>query len=78
MHDGARPFIKYGYDYITCQMQQRKWCGSSSSPVKDTIKKVEDNKVVETVERSSLWAVQTPQAFRVSILIDAHNTGERR
>src|SRR5690606_38470256 len=37
-------------------------------PVKDTIKKVEDHVVSETIERSGLWAVQTPQAFRVSLL----------
>ena len=41
-------------------------------PVKDTVKKVAGNKVTETVERSSLWAVQTPQAFRVSVLRLAH------
>ena len=43
-------------------------------PVKDTVKKAKDNKVVETVERSSLWAVQTPQAFRMSLLRKAHET----
>ena len=37
-------------------------------PVKDTVKKVIGNKVIETVERSSLWAIQTPQAFRMSLL----------
>ena len=45
-------------------------------PVKDTIKKVHDRSVVETVERSSLWAVQTPQAFRMSILYKAHQEAE--
>lgn len=45
-------------------------------PVKDTIKKASNNKVVETVERSSLWAVQTPQAFRVSILKSAYEQAE--
>ena len=41
-------------------------------PVKDTVKKVIGNKVIETVERSSLWAIQTPQAFRMSLLRTAH------
>ena len=32
---------------------------------------------METVERSSLWAIQTPQAFRVSILLEAHNRAQK-
>jgi 2-C-methyl-D-erythritol 4-phosphate cytidylyltransferase len=46
-------------------------------PVKDTIKKAENSMVAETVERSSLWAVQTPQAFRASVLLEAHNKAMR-
>ena len=38
-------------------------------PVKDTIKKADNLQVVETVERSSLWQVQTPQAFRFSCFV---------
>jgi len=41
-------------------------------PIKDTVKRVDGDLVVETVERSSLWAIQTPQAFRISILKEAH------
>ena len=32
---------------------------------------------METVERSSLWAVQTPQAFRMSLLRKAHETASK-
>lgn len=39
-------------------------------PVKDTVKKVEQGAVVETVERSQLKAVQTPQGFSVSLLLE--------
>ena len=43
-------------------------------PVKDTIKSSEDGGYVnETLERSKLWAVQTPQAFKYDVLISAHN-----
>ena len=41
-------------------------------PVKDTVKKVIGNKVKETVERTGLWAIQTPQAFRMPLLRRAH------
>jgi 2-C-methyl-D-erythritol 4-phosphate cytidylyltransferase len=42
--------------------------------VTDTIKRVEGQFVAETVDRSTLVAVQTPQAFRAQMLRDAHAT----
>jgi len=42
-------------------------------PVKDTIKSAdEDGFVKKTLERSTLWAVQTPQAFLKDIIMKAH------
>ena len=37
-------------------------------PVKDTIKRVEEGKIVETYPRQLLYAAQTPQAFRTDLL----------
>lgn len=72
VHDGARPFI----DRITISqlVETAKDTGAAIAavPVKDTIKKVMNMRVIETVERSSLWQIQTPQAFHYSILMDAH------
>ena len=47
-----------------------------SVPVKDTVKKVEQGVVVETVERSQLNAVQTP-GFSVSLLLEAHRSAKQ-
>lgn len=41
-------------------------------PVADTLKRVEDHTVVETVARAGLWSVQTPQAFQGPVLRRAH------
>jgi len=41
----------------------------------DTIKRVEDARVVETIAREALIAVQTPQAFRADVLRLAHEKG---
>ena len=42
-------------------------------PVKDTIKTVSPQQVVlDTPDRQSLWAAQTPQIFRYELLLDAH------
>jgi len=44
-------------------------------PVGDTIKRIEGDTVVETLDRSALVAVQTPQAFRATALRAAHAAG---
>ncbi|HEU0287357.1 MAG TPA: 2-C-methyl-D-erythritol 4-phosphate cytidylyltransferase [Nocardioidaceae bacterium] len=41
-------------------------------PVSDTVKRVRDGRVLETVDRASLYAVQTPQGFRRDVLAEAH------
>jgi 2-C-methyl-D-erythritol 4-phosphate cytidylyltransferase len=41
-------------------------------PIVDTVKRVRDGFVVETVPRADLWAVQTPQVFRAALLAQAH------
>lgn len=76
VHDGARPFIDQ--EQISELTSAASLHGGAiiAVPVKDTIKKANDRSVTETVERSSLWAVQTPQAFRASILIHAHEKAE--
>jgi 2-C-methyl-D-erythritol 4-phosphate cytidylyltransferase len=43
-------------------------------PLTDTIKRIDGERVEGTVDRSSLVAVQTPQAFRLSVLVDAHRS----
>ncbi|MGA9226917.1 MAG: 2-C-methyl-D-erythritol 4-phosphate cytidylyltransferase [Mesobacillus sp.] len=73
VHDAARPFIKAETIHALVEAASKQGGAIVAVPVKDTIKKAVNSQVIETVERSSLWAVQTPQAFRVSILLEAHN-----
>ncbi|MGM9929594.1 MAG: 2-C-methyl-D-erythritol 4-phosphate cytidylyltransferase [Bacillus sp. (in: firmicutes)] len=72
IHDGARPFVTQSL--IRELVQQAKVDGAAipGVRVKDTVKRVEAGQVIETVERASLWAVHTPQAFRVSLIKQAH------
>lgn len=77
VHDGARPFINKDLIHTLVRVAEQKGTAIVAVPVKDTIKKVKDNnEVAETIERSGLWAVQTPQAFRVSLLHEAHQRAE--
>jgi 2-C-methyl-D-erythritol 4-phosphate cytidylyltransferase len=77
VHDAARPFILKEHIHRLIETAQETGAAIIGVPAKDTMKKVHDHEVVETVERSSLWAVQTPQAFRISILLEAYEKAER-
>lgn len=78
VHDGARPFLKLERVHELVKMATERGAAVLAVPVKDTIKRASsDQYVEETVERSSLWAIQTPQAFHVSILQEAHEMAKK-
>lgn len=76
VHDAARPLagpdlweaaieaVRGGADAALCAV-----------PVSDTVKRVAGGHVLETVDRTDLVAVQTPQAFRAGALRNAHARG---
>jgi 2-C-methyl-D-erythritol 4-phosphate cytidylyltransferase len=77
VHDGARPFISHKKIEDLVHKAQETGAATLAVPVKDTIKRVVNGVVVETVERSTLWSVQTPQAFIPSLVIDAHHQANK-
>ncbi|HHW37475.1 MAG TPA: 2-C-methyl-D-erythritol 4-phosphate cytidylyltransferase [Bacillales bacterium] len=76
IHDGARPFIKQSIIHTLVKSASVNDGAIVAVPMKDTIKAAKNNIVEKTVERSSLWSVQTPQAFRLSVILDAHQKAE--
>ena len=72
VHDGARPFIKETYLNRLWQAVQTSNAAALGVPVKDTIKIIDQGMIQTTPDRKSLWAIQTPQAFRLSTLIQAY------
>jgi 2-C-methyl-D-erythritol 4-phosphate cytidylyltransferase len=77
VHDAARPFIKKASIHLVAETAAKIGAAIIGVPAKDTIKKVHNGKVTETIERSSLWIVQTPQAFRMSLLLEAYKKAEK-
>lgn len=77
VHDAARPFILKEHIHQLTAKARETGAAIIGVPAKDTMKKVSSNLVVDTVERSSLWAVQTPQAFHISILLKAYEQAEK-
>lgn len=74
IHDGARPC--FSLDLCERIYEARKSFGAviPGLPVTDTIKRVEKGIVQESVDRSSLYRIQTPQAFSFPLLWEAYKT----
>ena len=73
VHDGARPFAGTEVFERTLQAAQQTGAAIAAVPVKNTIKVVDaDGFVVNTPQRSSLMAVQTPQIFKAQLLQRAY------
>lgn len=77
VHDGARPFVTKQMTSHVLECAKQEGASICAVPVKDTVKKVTDGAVVETVERSELRAVQTPQGFYVPLLLEAHESAKQ-
>ena len=83
VHDAARPLLTptiAGHVLAALQADAQADAAIAAAPVTDTIKRVADHGgVIETLDRSSLWAAQTPQVFRRAALERALQTpGEVR
>ena len=73
VHDMARPCVATeSINQLIKSLSKHPVGGILAAPVNETLKKVNDEKlVVETVERSQYWAAQTPQMFRFGLLKNA-------
>ncbi len=73
VHDAARPFPSPALIDAVFEAAKRDGAAIPGIPIADTIKKTDDDGwILETVPRAGLMAVQTPQAFRVDLLRNAH------
>lgn len=73
IHDTARPCVTR--DMIDHVFRQGASTGAAilATPIADTLKRSKDGTTIsETVPRQGLWAAQTPQVFRRSLLMDAY------
>src|SRR6059058_5030085 len=69
VHDAARPLVSEFVIQRVLTALGEGWDGAVPAlPVPDTVKRVERERVVETLERAGLVTVQTPQAFVADVL----------
>lgn len=71
VHDAVRPFFSIDTCRALLRTARDRGAAVPAIPVSDTIKRVEGDKILQTVARTGLMAVQTPQCFRRELLIDA-------
>lgn len=79
VHDAARPLATSELVARCVAALAEGWDGAvAAAPVTDTVKEVRpaDLGVVRTLERSVLWAIQTPQAFAAPVLRRALDAGD--
>lgn len=79
VHDGARPCVTP--ELISAAVRSAREHGSGVAAVKitDTVKEViKGNLIAKTVDRTKLWAMQTPQAFKRDLLVKALNLVKKK
>ena len=73
IHDGVRPFVTRKIINRSIEAAKKYKAVGAAVPVKDTIKVVgENNTIIKTPDRRSLWAMQTPQTFDFDLILRAH------
>lgn len=71
VHDGARPLASSALFDECIAAAREHGAAIAAVPVVDTLKRVHEGIVAMTVDRTELWAAQTPQAVRADLLRDA-------
>ncbi|WP_313892863.1 2-C-methyl-D-erythritol 4-phosphate cytidylyltransferase [Psychrobacillus sp.] len=76
VHDAARPFIKQQVIHQLVEVAMKSGAAVAAVRAKDTMKKVANGIIQETVDRESLWIIQTPQAFQYALLEKAERLAD--
>lgn len=72
VHDAARPCLTHSLLHSFCEkILSETEGGILALPVADTLKRVQQHTIQRTVDRSQLWAAQTPQMFPLFALLSA-------
>lgn len=72
IHDGARPMITPQIINKTIETVKDKKAVTVMTKTIDTIKEIENGKIIRTIDRTKLYNTQTPQAFEYNLIKSAH------
>jgi 2-C-methyl-D-erythritol 4-phosphate cytidylyltransferase len=77
VHDAARPLVEVPLVEAVVEAAAESGAALPVLGLVDTIKRVRGGRVVETLDRSELGAAQTPQGFRIALLVEAYEAAFR-
>jgi 2-C-methyl-D-erythritol 4-phosphate cytidylyltransferase len=72
VHDAARPLVEVSLVEAVARAAAEAGAALPVLPVVDTVKRLRDGLVVETLDREELGVAQTPQGFRLALLVEAY------
>jgi 2-C-methyl-D-erythritol 4-phosphate cytidylyltransferase len=76
IHDAARPFVSPSFIEKSIFLMEMFDAVIPAIPARDTIKAIsKEGFVMKTLERDSLWQIQTPQTFKYELIIKAYREG---
>ncbi len=79
IHDAARPCITEWTIRRTIEVAREKGAAIAAQPIVDTVKESVDGIVINrTLDRSVLWAAQTPQTFQYHIILRAYSIAQEK
>jgi 2-C-methyl-D-erythritol 4-phosphate cytidylyltransferase len=77
VHDAARPLVRPAQVTAVVEAARRHGAAILAVPVRDTLKRVADGRVVATEDREAFQVAQTPQVFRLEVLREALDKASR-
>ena len=77
VHDAARPLVDVRLIEDVALAAEEVGAALPVLPVVDTVKRLHEGRVVETLDREELGAAQTPQGFRFDLLVSAYEAAFR-
>lgn len=77
VHDAARPLVDGPLIESVVGAAEEHGAALPVLPVVDTVKRLDDGRVIETLDRETLGAAQTPQGFRFELLASAYEAAFR-
>lgn len=77
IHDGVRPFVSMEKIIKSIERCQKDKAVILALPINETVKRVEDEVVITTLDREKLWVAQTPQTFEYKLILEAYKKAEQ-
>ena len=76
IHDGARPLATPELIARCITAARQVDAAIAAAPSTDTLKRVADGRIVETLDRREVWRAQTPQVFKTELILEAYERAQ--